>query len=50
MYPKQRLVDVINLNSDASCLSSSRWLNAILGGKESELYNILLCYVENRQK
>lgn len=45
MSNKQRLVDIVNLNSDASCLSSKRWLKALEGGTSSELYSILNLYV-----
>lgn len=50
MHSKQKLVDVINFNSDASCLSSERWLKSLSGGRTSELFRILACYVEQRQK
>lgn len=50
MPVKKQLVDIINLNADASCLSSKRWLTALSGGKESELFLILNAYVEHDLK
>ena len=45
-----QIYDVINFNADASCLSSSRWLEAIGKGKESELYEWLNLYVKHNKK
>jgi hypothetical protein len=49
-HPKTRLVDIINLNADASCLSTKRWMNALNGGKSSELYRLLESYVIQKCK
>jgi hypothetical protein len=46
MSNKQRLVDIVNLNADASCLSTKRWLKALKGGIRSELYGILSLYIK----
>ena len=50
MSSKQTLVDVINLNAEASCLSTKRWLKALDGRTESELYQILNLYVKTNSK
>jgi hypothetical protein len=50
MSNKQTLVDVINLNAEASCLSTKRWLKALRGGKESELHKLLDAYVAHDLK
>ncbi len=44
------LVDVVNLNSDASCLSSSRWLEILRGEENSYLYNWLNLYANSGKK
>ncbi len=44
------LVDVVNLNSDASCLSSSRWLEILSGGENSYLYSWLKLYADIGKK
>lgn len=44
------LVDVVNLNADASCLSSSYWLKCLKGGKSSSLYNFFNIYVKLKKK
>jgi hypothetical protein len=40
------LVDIVNFNADASCLSAQRWLGALRGGAASELCAWLGGYVE----
>ena len=42
----RQLIDIVNLNSKASCLSSERWLKALEGGSQSELYQLLMLYVK----
>lgn len=44
------LVDIVNLNADASCLSSKKWLEILSGGEESYLYKLLLTYVTFKKK
>lgn len=44
------LVDVVNFNADASCLSSERWLNVLTGSKPSKLYRWLELYVKFEKK
>ena len=41
-----KLVDIVNWNADASCLSADRWLTALDGGAESEFCGWLRLYVE----
>lgn len=50
MHNKTKLVDIINLNSYASCLSTKRWDAALRGGIESELFQILNSYILHDQK
>ena len=50
MRNRKFLVDIVNLNSDASCLSSERWMKALAGGLNSELFQILNSYVVEGQK
>jgi len=50
MHNRKDLVDIVNLNSDASCLSSERWMKALTGGLNSELFQILNSYVVEGQK
>lgn len=38
------LVDIVNLNADASCLETERWFRALEGGTNSELYQWLNAY------
>jgi hypothetical protein len=40
------LVDIVNFNADASCLSAQRWLEALRGGTASEFCAWLGGYVE----
>jgi len=44
------LVDVVNLNADASCLSSNWWLKMLDGGKASYFCKWLRCYVDQEKK
>ena len=39
------LIDVVNFNADASCLSSKNWIKIISGGKKSDFYKWLELYV-----
>ena len=50
MSNKKLLVDIVNLNAEASCLSTKRWLRALEGGTNSEIYRILNLYVEEDLK
>ncbi|MBT8523613.1 hypothetical protein G6735_04715 [Polynucleobacter paneuropaeus] len=43
------LVDVVNFNADASCLSSERWISILQGGKNSKFYRWLNLYVKNNK-
>lgn len=45
-----KVVDVVNFNADASCLSNQSWLGALAGGTESIFYRWLKLYVENHKK
>ncbi len=44
------VIDVVNLNADASCLTSRRWMSQLNGGKESVLYQWLQLYVDLDKK
>lgn len=44
------IVDIVNFNSDASCLPSDVWLDQLKGGTNSYLYKWLYLYVENQKK
>lgn len=46
----KQLVDVINFNADASCLSTEQWFRILDGGENSELYRWLRLYVTHRKK
>lgn len=46
----REIVDVVNLNADASCLASDSWLLILKGGKQSALYGFLDNYVRLRKK
>ena len=46
----QTLVDVVNFNADASCLSSKNWLEFVKGGEKSILYRWLELYVHLNKK
>lgn len=45
-----KLVDIINLNGEASCLSSERWLDLLKGGHNSYLYQYFNLYVKHQKK
>jgi hypothetical protein len=44
------LIDIVNLNADASCLSSKWWLKILSGGKSSYFYKWLKIYVDAGKK
>jgi hypothetical protein len=44
------LVDIINFNADASCLSAGSWLKAMQGGEESQFARWLKLYVRSRKR
>jgi hypothetical protein len=44
------LVDIVNFNADASCLSAPRWLQALRGGAGSELCKWLGGYVDTNSR
>lgn len=44
------LVDVVNFNADASCLSSPVWLSCLSGGSGSDFYRWLNLYVTYSKK
>ena len=44
------LIDVVNLNADASCLSSEQWIKMLQGGKNSYFYQWLKVYVDGNKK
>jgi hypothetical protein len=46
----KKLVDIVNFNADASCLSSEKWLNCLKGGVDSYFYNWLFLYVKCKKK
>lgn len=46
----KKLVDVVNLNADASCLESARWISQLQGGEKSVLYRWLFAYVKHKKK
>ncbi len=45
-----KLIDVVNLNADASCLSSEQWLKMLQGGNQSYFYQWLKVYVDTNKK
>ena len=45
-----RLVDVVNFNADASCLSSASWLRSLRGGRHSPFFVWLQGYVQHEKK
>lgn len=47
---KKILVDVVNFNADASCLSSKGWLDILEGGKDSALYQWASLYLHHKKK
>ncbi|MFH1302090.1 MAG: hypothetical protein ABIK07_13595 [Planctomycetota bacterium] len=44
------LVDVVNFNADASCMSAAKWLDILKGGPLSLMYRWLGLYVRLRKK
>ncbi len=46
----RKIVDVVNLNADASCLSSTSWQSILQGGKHSTLFTFLQTYMQLRKK
>ncbi len=46
----KKLVDVVNLNADASCLESAQWIAQLEGGKSSVLFEWLNQYVRFKKK
>ena len=44
------VVDIVNFNADASCLSSSIWLDALQGGTNSKICQWLALFVINNKK
>lgn len=46
----KQLIDIVNFNSDASCLSSTKWIAALSGGRGSSLYRWTDLYVRHRRK
>mgnify|MGYP000936623812 CR=1 FL=1 len=46
----KKIVDIVNLNADASCLASEVWLAQLAGGKDSVLYQWLEAYIELNKK
>ena len=43
-------VDIVNFNADASCLSSSIWMDALKGGINSKIYQWLSLFVRNKKR
>jgi hypothetical protein len=44
------LIDIVNFNPDASCLSSSKWMSMLNGGKDSLLFRWLNLYKKSQKK
>ncbi|TAF33450.1 MAG: hypothetical protein EAZ57_05815 [Cytophagales bacterium] len=44
------VVDIINFNADASCLTAKRWLEMLTGNKKSEFYRWIELYVFYQRK
>jgi len=44
------VVDIVNFNSDASCLPSQIWVEALQNGMKSKFYQWLSLYVKNKKK
>lgn len=44
------LLDIVNLNGDASCLASSKWLSCLRGGRDSLFMLMLRNYVQFERK
>jgi len=45
----KKLIDIINFNADASCLSSKKWLNCLKGGIDSKFCQWLNLYVLHKK-
>ena len=46
----KKVVDIVNFNADASCLSSSIWMEALQGGTNSKICQWLSLFVRNKKK
>ena len=46
----KKIIDIVNFNADASCLSSKNWLEIVNGGEKSPFYKWLNLYVEHNKK
>ena len=46
----KKVVDIVNFNADASCLSSSIWMEALRGGSNSKICQWLSLFVRNKKK
>jgi hypothetical protein len=45
-----QVIDIVNFNADASCLTTADWLAALTGGEDSALCKWLDLYVQNNKK
>ena len=45
-----QVVDVVNFNADASCLSHELWIEALEGGVDSDFHRWLSLYVDHNKK
>ena len=50
MANTNQVIDVVNFNADASCLSNERWIKALEGGVDSDFNRWLSLYVDNAKK
>ena len=46
----KKLVDVVNFNADASCMSSNKWLKSLENGEKSRFCKLLDNYIKNERK
>lgn len=44
------LIDIVNFNADASCLSSDKWMKNLEGGKNSHFCKLLNNYIRHQRK
>ena len=44
------LIDIVNVNGEASCLASSRWLDILKGKTSSEFFQWLNLYCKHKKK
>ena len=44
------LLDIVNVNADASCMSSNKWLRSLEGGENSRFCRLLDNYIKNERK